>query len=741
MPDPLNLDTITAEYHRLQRQKRRRLGGIEARILTNLAFLADEQYAYVANGRLVTQPLDPNKLHLTFNITEQLMEKLIGRLASIAPVSKAKPNKKSAKARADAEVVDKLLIALNSPEKLAEATRMWERLWWMAVGGTVFEQTTWVPDAVMEPMPVFDPETGELMWQDQQTKQPIRQSEMDAMLMQGVPPERFEPLEEVQLTGDVGSEVLSPLNVFIDSSVRSIKDLPPDGAVYVAQIRTIGWIEENYPETPPNVLEQLKDLRDMRIVSTTFNQLSSIANTDLRDLIARVQGSRDQNDPPMAVVVDRWQPVSRAHPHGSHITFVPQIAKLPIPENPEEHNEYGEIPLVDIHWKPTTTNFWTKDFITRLVPGQRFINKRISQLGEQANAAIYADLLLGRGISKDDILADVPHPIENAISETGVPLVQHKAPPELPAWFMQSLDFAVKMVKELAGGIDLFEQQQFPGQLRGPMAVPMLQEILDTEWGPFYEHLGERIARIYQMRMKRVKQFYPPYRTLHYTDKDLRDEVFTFHTDQILRSDVEYEITIERGSLIPEFRALREARVRERLNSPLAILYVDERTNRLDKSKIAADLHFGDAGRDARESQYRKLAGELLARIQKGEPLPDTLPLPFWDHASMMDEYEAWMATTEFLESSPQTQQQLIALWQRSQQFLQQAADAQQQAIQGQAIQSAVAQASQQAAATAAAQAIDEANAARSENERLQQTQPAGEALARAMSEQQGPQR
>lgn len=250
-------------------------------------------------------------------------------------------------------------------------------------------------------------------------------------------------------------------------------------------------------------------------------------------------------------------------------------------------------------------------------------------------------------------------------------------------------------------------EDSFPGQLRGPMAVPMLQEILDSEWGPLYEHLGQRLAQSKQLRLNRVKKFYPATRTMHYMDRSQKDEVFEFHTDEILRSGTNFNVSVERGSLLPELRALREARVRERLASPLSILYIDERTGRLDKSKIAADLQFGDTGRDGQEAQYRKLGSEIVGRLWRGEPCPPVLP--FYNHHVMMDELESAMATTEFLSSSQPLQQAFFARWQQHQQFIQQAADAQAQTMQQQSMQGAVQQGVQQAAAEAASFTVKQA--------------------------------
>ena len=690
--DPL-LDALTKDWNRLQEQKARKTGGVEARTLQAIAFSEGEHYTDYKNKSLFSEPQDTNKLYLTFNLIGRRVGKLLGRLSAINPPFKTRPDKKDPKAFAMAEVGDQLILALD--QKLDQPARNWEILYWLLHGGTGFVFTPWVPNASIEPIAQYS-ESGELLFKDQIDGSVVTESQMRELLDQGRAPEHFEVFEEVGLSGDVGCEVCGPLNVFLDQSVRSVEDLAPDQRVYIARIRTAGWVEENFGV-------QIAGDKDFKIVSTTFNQAGdSTSGHFLKDLIPLVQGQAGPDDPAMAVVVESYAPASKLNPRGRYTCFIPGKSILHDAENP-----YGEIPLVDFHWKPVTTSFWTGNYISDLIAPQRFLNKRISQLGEQSNASIYSMILLGGGLTEKDIPADKPGVVKGAISDNGFPLVQRSEPPQLPAFFMDSIELTVKLFNDIAGGSDLTEEHKFPGQLRGPMAVPMLQEIMDTEWGPFYKHFAERMARVQQMRLDRVKQFYPPVRTLHYTSKDMKDEVLTFHADEVLRSDVNFNITVEPGTILPELRALREARVRERLASPLAVLYLDERTGRLDKTKIAQDLQFGDTGRETREGQARKLSTELIEMIWSGKPVPPVQP--FYDHAPMMDELEAAMMTTEFLRASPQVQELFTKRWQEHRFFLMQEAQAQQQAMQSGMIQNAVAQATQQAAAQAAADAVSSA--------------------------------
>ncbi|NDA69234.1 MAG: hypothetical protein EBY09_21830, partial [Verrucomicrobia bacterium] len=181
----------------------------------------------------------------------------------------------------------------------------------------------------------------------------------------------------------------------------------------------------------------------------------------------------------------------------------------------------------------------------------------------------------------------------------------------MPAFFPQTINIATEFIEAL-GSADLLSQRKFPGQMRGPMAIPMLQEILDSEDGPVFTHLGEQLAEIHNKRVNLVKRFYEPIRTLHYTGANLRDEVMVFNKSLILKDGWDYEISVDRATLLPELASLREARVRERLEGPLAALYMNRRTGKIDISKIADDLKYNDTNREDRESQYRKLAREFI---------------------------------------------------------------------------------------------------------------------------------
>ena len=178
-----DLTDYTTDYNRLRAQKARNVGSVELRILTNLAFVSGEHWVGSQNRVLFTRKRDPNKLYLVFNLAAQMLYKMMGRLSSVAPVFRARPDKQDPKSIGKTEVVNKLIKALD--EKLDQPSRTWEILWWMSIGGVAFEYIPWVKDATMEPLPQFDEETNELMWTDTQSQEIVPESQRQERLMQG----------------------------------------------------------------------------------------------------------------------------------------------------------------------------------------------------------------------------------------------------------------------------------------------------------------------------------------------------------------------------------------------------------------------------------------------------------------------------------------------------------------------------------------------------------------------------
>jgi len=721
------LQEWSKDFRRLKHQKHRTQGGVEAGMLLDyLLYHGEHQSVQVKNSiltRAFRHERDKNKLRLVINLARRLTDRKMGRLWSIAHRYRATPNTKDPVAFDYADVIsDQLIPALDF--KLQQDSLRWRLLYWQIICGVAFEHVDWKEGVTQDVLPKYDEATGEILWKDSLTGVEIPESQVETLLASGmVAAERFQPSTEVQMAGEVGGDVYDPFRVFIDASVPMVKMLGPDQAIYLADIRSFAWIKSTFGSDAVKGLEVSKDLSIL--ATQMLDKGVPVSNCNLKDLLPLVQGSREKDDPEMAIVLTRYQPQSEENPEGLRGFFVPNQKILDQGEMP-----YPEVPVVDYHWSAPAASMWTTGFLRDMQSLSKFINKRFSQLGEAANAQIYEMLLLGGDLKQKDIPTDFPGVVKGGINdETGMPNVQVVPRGGLPSFFPQSIQLSMETL-DAVGGSDLLSQRKFPGQLRGSLTLPMLQEIMDSEDGPRYSHMGEQFALEKTMRINRVKEFYPPIRTLTYTGDDLRNEVLEFHNDEILKAGVDFTITVDPGTLVPELSAMREARIRERMQWAPG-LYTNPRTQMMDWSKVAKDLRYNDKhGGEAAASRGRKMARQLIQLARKGElesvqgldpatgqpklglKFADGTPFiayPFWAHNDMMDEYEDVMTSTEFLKSSPAFKRLLLTLHDLSRERLSQIDAARQASVENKMVQGAMAQASQQAAAKTASVAAEAA--------------------------------
>lgn len=696
---------FTKDWRRLQGQKWRRSGGVEARMLCSLAMWYGEHTVMQSSDYILTKGFDEddkNRLSLVFNMVKKLTRKRIGHLYKVQPDKYASPNKIDPKSFDQADVVNQLLRALDF--KCLERTQHWRRLWNLVMFGVAIEHTPWVENETEEPVPAFDPQSGELLWKDARDEERIiPQSVVEQEVMAGAVPEWFSVCEHVQTVGDVTSEIISPFCFFIDAGVKMVREMPHDQGCYILEIVGEGFIRDTFGSKAVKNLQSHKGV-DLGIIrSQLVDKGPALSHVNMKDLVPAVSGSRGPDDPPMYLLATRYQPDCKDYPHGRRSLFVVGQEMLDDGEIP-----YADVPVTDFHYEPPEVGFWTPDFVTDLVPAQKFFNKRMSQTGESANATIYEILLLGGELGKKDIPTDLNGVVEDGIDEDGNPRVQALNRSTLPTWFLEATR-AVWEWMERYGSSDLMMQQQFPGQIRGPLALPILQEIMDSEDLPLFEHMGEQLARVSQQRLNRVKEYYPPIRTLHFTGPKNTDEVLVFHKSEILEAGTDFTVTIDRATLVPELSAMRRARVIEDLSGPLAGLYTNRHTQQLDFSKIARALKYTDRDIEDEAEVNRKLARHFIARLWKGELIPPEIPYPFYDHNAWLDELTVVMISTEWLEASQPVRMAFIRLYEKCRGYLEAIQQAQVDAVESQMLQGAVAMATQQAAAKAAAVATDTA--------------------------------
>lgn len=310
----------TKDWRRLQQQKWRMRGGVESRMIIALSMYFGEHYVTQARDlifqRGIAKDEDKNKLSLVFNLLKKASKRKIGRLWSINYGFRATPNKIDPNAFDQAQVVTRLVRALD--KKCREKSQHWKRLFWMVNCGVAIEHTPWIEEVGNEPVPAYDPDTGELLWRDNQNPDPnytLPHSRVLEAVKMGATPERFTLIEHATTVGDVGSVVVPPLNFFIDSAVTSIRNLGPKQRCYIVEVKTVDWIRDTFGNDAAAKV-QTNVGKDLGIIRTRLlDKGPAVASLNLRDLIPAVQGSQGPDDPPLALFATGYEAACKDYPH------------------------------------------------------------------------------------------------------------------------------------------------------------------------------------------------------------------------------------------------------------------------------------------------------------------------------------------------------------------------------------------------------------------------------------------
>jgi hypothetical protein len=680
--------------HELGVYSKQKSKSVEPRVLNNLAMYVDEQWSYVENGTLrnkVPRRDEDGKIRevsLVLNMIAPRQQKIIGRLTASTPDWRAWPGSNKADHISKAEVATSLSKSFDM--KLDEEALRGERWFWNMQAGVWFEHTPWRNNHSVDLVEKED-EAGRPIWEHLASGEEIP----DAMYRQAIQSgealvEHFEIATEIREIGDVAAEVRGPLNVFNPNSIRSIEHLAPGQSVMMSDIKLAAWVKKTWPNSQ---LDWMHGEEEFKIITTKVsNQGISFANTSLRELIPVVQGAVSNDDPDMVPVFERYEPPSPEFPKGwsmkggavtgpnffpapnedlagggRYTVFIPGQGIVRDGEIPYKDG----IPIVDGHWDSPASNFYNRDWATGLMGVQKSINTLASQIRTMANARVYDPILIDDDTQPPN--ADMPKYWVGGMVDGMRQAERLGASSPDPGMQAQLLDL-IRIFDDLSGAEDLLQNKKL-GQIRGTGAVQMLQDVMDSQWGPKIRSYYNSVSKVIHKRVNRAAQFYPTVRTLRFMRNTGKVEAFRFHAEDILRSGVDYTFSVSPSSMMPQSNRERFANMTEMLGGPLAGLYQTE-TGEADWHGIAAELQFGDI--ESRESMLAsdvKFAKTVIADIKEGRGMIPVLPVQ--NHLIFVRELQKEMNDDDFFKVlSEPTQQALIERYQSHQEALANAAEA-----------------------------------------------------------------
>ena len=698
MADDELLDEFEKEFKTYQGQKSRNVGGVERRVLENLAMYVGELPFFsgktLRNKRPKTDESgNITEVNVVINLIQEDWEKVYGRITASTPQFEAFPDTRDADKMAKAEVVTSAIRA--GDERLDEDYLKWQRWFWMAMGGVAFEHTPWRRNLQVSTVDKFT-EDGDDLWVHHESGEELTTELRDQAIDEGrALTEHFKHATAVEEDGDYGAEIRGALTVFLPNSIKTIDDLQPGQSVQLADVRLLDWCKKTWPDAD---YSEIEGDDNVQILTTSISENVSFSSSSLKDLIPVIQGSPSDDDPDMVTVIERYEPVSELFPpkwsqekgadtgpgfvvapdplaHGGRYSvFIPGQGVLRDGEIP-----YADgIPVQDFHWDVSAATFWNPDWCTKLRGLQKSISVLFSQIRQMSNARIF-DPVCYDNTSLDVPKTDSPRFWPGAWQD-GVPMAGRLNADQLPSWPAKQLDQMIALFHDLSGAKDLFQEKGFPGQIRGTGAVEKLHDTQDSVWGPKLRHYYKQMGKVYHRRMNRMKQFYPTSKVMRLTDPLGKVEVFEFKADDILRAGVDFYLGVEPSTILPETRRERWALMTEIMSGPLAGLYVDQRTGQPDWNAIATKVQSGSyKWREALIAQDVKFAQSVIMAIKEGRPAPPVMQ--FQNHAVFSEEIIGEINDDDFWKMlSQETQEALIQRLEQHQQIIAQNAEQAKQA-------------------------------------------------------------
>lgn len=282
----------------------------------------------------------------------------------------------------------------------------------------------------------------------------------------------------------------------------------------------------------------------------------------------------------------------------------------------DEANPYGVMPYIMFSGVPMPGRFWPDSVVSDLRPRQVDLNKRLSQIAENAERIANPPLLKPSSVGDDfqwNGLAGEVVEYNDTGSPNAVPAFM--GVPEVPMYVQADVDRIVNSMMEISGQHEV-SGAQVPAGVTAASAISLLQEQDDTRLGPDVGDMEKSLADAGTIILLLAKRYFTEERHLRVSGTDGRWNVLSFTGDKARGAE---SIRVQAGSGMPENKAARQAAIQQ-----VATLFaqngqqISERAWRKILSEFQVgglEQFFASQARDEQQIQ------EENRRLALGEPL------------------------------------------------------------------------------------------------------------------------
>lgn len=339
--------------------------------------------------------------------------------------------------------------------------------------------------------------------------------------------------------GDLRVDVRTPFEMYVDPLCG--EDGLDDAEWIIEEaVYSKRYVYEHYPLAAKMAIEPDSD------------SIAGIAESRMPGVVNAAGG-----EPQGICLREYWCRPTASEPKGRHIVWTKNGQVLL-----DEDNPYPWLPYVMFRGVPVPGRFWPSSVTEQLISPQTELNKRKSQIAENAQR-VGNPPLMKSSINADFDWQGLPGEVLD-FQDTGSPgaIPQFLNVPEVPGYIREDIDRIEQSIREISGQHEV-TSGAVPAGVTAASAINLLQEADDTRLGPDIADMENALAGLGQRIVYLIARFYTDQRVIRVAGTDGRWE-FVAYRKGMLPDDQGVEV--QAGSGLPQSKAAKQAAIQEVLN-------------------------------------------------------------------------------------------------------------------------------------------------------------------------------
>lgn len=617
---------IVSEWEERRESAKRVRQRFEPQWYLNLAFYSGHQWVTFDGFMLADVELDDNRVKLVDNRIQPIVRTEIAKMTKTRPVFVGIPRSSDDSDLAAARLAERLLEFQWRHLELLRKLR--SALLWSRVCGAGFWKVTWdgglgaATDVLVDRAgkPIRD-SYGAPMRPDRLADLPEGYAEAQGLTTRRV------------AMGDVRVDVRTPFEMYVDP-VAGEEGLKSAEWIIEEAVYSQQYVYEHYPKAKQLALQPDSD-------ATAGITESRMPGRTMIDAGGKHRG---------IMLREGWQTPTADAPQGRRVVYTKQGEELA-----DQANPYPWLPYVMFAGVPVPGRFWPSSVTEQLISPQTELNKRKSQIAENAER-VGNPPLMKSSINSDFDWQGLPGEVLE-FQDTGSPgsIPQFLSVPEVPGYVREDIDRIEQSIREISGQFEV-SSGTVPAGVTAASAINLLQEADNTRLGPDIADMELAIAQAGQRVIWLIARFFTDRRVMQIAGSDGGWE-FMVYRNGMLPDDQPVEV--QAGSGLPQSKAAKQAAIQEVLNM---LVQSGVRLSERDLRQVMQEYEIGglekffatigaDERQVARENQ-RLAAGMVLPinefddddvhlaghnTFRKGaayDELPDTAKLVLAEHCA-----------------------------------------------------------------------------------------------------------